>query len=624
MIHGNGPVTMRSRRAAPSLTAGFLALFFAASFLCYGWSSELSIPSYARTEQLERHVRYLASSDLMGRGVDTPGIDLAKEYIGAELKKYGLAPGGDSGTFFQTLEVVSGVTIQDSSALALGEDRRLALGQDWTPLGFSRSTEVQGELVFAGYGITVKDYDYDDYAGLDVKGKIVLVLRYEPPPKDENSPFRKPPRYSNYASLRFKASNARDHGAIGMLLVDLDPARDGNRELMPMRRSLWRSEAGLAAAQVKSSIVDGWLQESGYSLAALKERIDRDETPASIALPGFRVSLNVSLERITKKTANVVGMLLGSDPVLKESAVVIGAHYDHLGLGHYGTRDASTEGQIHHGADDNASGTAVVLEVARRLSAAAQRPPRTVIFALFTGEELGLYGSRHYVNHPPLPLRSTRAMINLDMVGRMKGNEVIASGMDTAQEFRSIVAEAAKKANVDIKASSRRGGGSDHTSFQMKEVPALHFFTGIHKDYHRPSDTWDKLNLEGMARVADLALAAVEEIATGKRPLLFVRAAAPSAPAESREGYGSYLGTIPDFAESEKGVRLAGVQAGSPAARAGLREGDVIIRLAEMPVESLEDLASALRRRKPGEEVPIVILREGRQVTLKAVLRRRG
>jgi Zn-dependent M28 family amino/carboxypeptidase len=323
-----------------------------------------------------------------------------------------------------------------------------------------------------------------------------------------------------------------------------------------------------------------------------------------------------------KPTDNVIGVLPGADARLRKEAVVIGAHYDHIGLGYYGARDASSEGVIHNGADDNASGIAVLLELAKKF--AAQKQPRTLVFVAFTGEELGLFGSRHYVDHPTVPMESTRAMINLDMVGRMRDRRVTVFGTATAKEFEDWVRRAGDGLGLQTATPPGQVGRSDSASFYAKDVPVLHFFTGTHEDYHRPGDDWEKLNVEGMALVSTMVQRTVEKIASAPEPLQFVKGAAGAASVGSGQGYGAYLGTIPDFAEIEKGVRISGVQAGSPAQTAGLKEGDVIIRVAEIEVANLEDLTFVLRQKAAGDTVQIVVLRQGEPVTLHAVLGKRS
>jgi hypothetical protein len=616
---------MLIRQKPPRTKITAVALSLVTLFWLSAWALEIPAPLTPLTDPLREHVRYLASDELMGRAVDTPGIKLARDYIAQQFTRYGLLPGGDNGTYLQSFEVITGVTVKQPTALALDGGPTVPLDEDWTPLGLSASGRVEADIVFAGYGITVKDYGYDDYAGVDAKGKIVLTLRYEPPPKDDKSPFRKPPRYSNHATLRAKIINARDHGAVGMILVDLQPLRDSARELISTRSSYSRGDNSIVAAHVKRQVVEKWLGAQGISLSQLKEKIDRDEKPASIALPVLKVSLAITLEPVRQRTENVIGIVPGSDPNLKDENIVIGAHYDHLGLGHFGTTDSSTEGQIHHGADDNASGTSVLLRVAERVAHSAPKPNRTLIFAAFSGEELGLLGSRHYVDHPTRPLLSTKAMLNLDMVGRLRENRITVFGTHSAKELSETVRDQARSLGVEI-TESDAVGRSDHMSFYNRKIPALHFFTGSHPDYHRPSDTWDKINVEGMAKVSDLVLATALQVANTQKTLNFV--SLPSRPPtderNASRGYGAYLGTIPDFADNVEGVRLAGVTDGSPASVAGLQEGDVIVEFAGSKVKSLEDLAAFLGAKRPGDKVEIVIRRTSQILMVTAVLRSRG
>jgi Zn-dependent M28 family amino/carboxypeptidase len=508
----------RQRRLTAALVLLLLVAFLSP---LGGWSNEIptAAPESSTGEELARHVRTLASEEMMGRGVDTPGIALARDYIALEFKAYGLLPGGDNGSYFQRLDVVTGVEAREPSAASLDKSAGLKLNADWVPLGLSGSGTVEAGLVFAGYGITAKGYDYDDYAGIDVKGRIVLVLRYEPPPKNDNSPFRKFPQASRYATLQAKIANAREHGAAGLILVDLSP-RQGLDELISLGRSLGRSRNDLIAAQVRREVVERRLEAEGLSLGGLKDKIDRDEKPASTAITSVRASLTVKLEKISRTSHNVVAVLPGAGADLKRENIVIGAHYDHIGLGYFGTGNSNTEGRIHHGADDNASGTAVMLSVAARLSRKGERPPRTVVFVAFTGEELGLHGSRYFVDHPPFPTAATKAMINLDMVGRMKDNRVTAASVDSAREFRKYVDRAAGGLAVTMRPG---GGRSDHASFHRKEIPALHLTTGTHPDYHLPSDTWEKLNIQGMVKINDMVFSLARELAAAKEGFTFVK-----------------------------------------------------------------------------------------------------
>lgn len=616
---------MTSRRFPFQSRQLILALLFsfAPLFTLSGWSFQDGQQPITVTEELRHDVQFLASPELTGRGVDTPGIRLARDYLAAEFARAGLRPGGDDGGFFQPFDVAVGVTVNQPSSLTLDQNASLELNKDWIPLGLSKSDNVEGELVFAGYGITAKENGYDDYADVNVKSKIVLILRYEPAPTDEKSPFKTPPEYSVHAALRTKANNARDHGAVGMILVDLNHDNEEQPELLSTRNSLWRGGNSVVAAQVRREVLQKWLDARGVSLRDLKDKIDRTGKPGSMAIPGAMAKLQITLKEDHERAENVVGILPGADPNLRDQRVVIGAHYDHLGFGHFGALDRQAEGKVHPGADDNASGTAVLLELARRMAKLPVKPDRTIVFAAFSGEELGLYGSRHYIESSN-STAAIKAMINLDMVGRLRENRLTVFGARSGENLSDLVTKNARALGLDI-TDSNDVGRSDHMSFYSKKIPVLHFFTGTHGDYHRATDTWDKLNFEGMAKISDLVLVTALEIANRKEPIRFV--SLPSRPSEtagSARGVRVYLGTIPDYGAVATGVRLAGVSSGSPAAQAGLREGDVIVRLGDKDIQNIEDLTDALQAHKSGDQVNLVVLRAGAPITLQATLSSRG
>lgn len=313
---------------------------------------------------------------------------------------------------------------------------------------------------------------------------------------------------------------------------------------------------------------------------------------------------------------NVVGILRGGDPTLADEAVVVGAHYDHLGRGPFGSLEPES-GAVHNGADDNASGVGALLTAAERL--AADPPRRSVVFVAFTGEELGLLGSSRYADAPAVPLERTTAMLNLDMVGRLGADPLIVYGTGTAEEWEGILADANRPLGLSLVFEATGYGPSDHTSFYTRDVPVLHFFTNVHGDYHRPSDDWEKIDVEGVEKVAELVARVVREVADRPQRLTLVEGAGTPARAEG-EGYGAWLGTVPDFTPVERGVRLAGVAEGSPAERAGVRRGDVLVGLGEHEVGDLYDFTAALRASRPGEEVELRLLRDGTELVLRATL----
>lgn len=317
---------------------------------------------------------------------------------------------------------------------------------------------------------------------------------------------------------------------------------------------------------------------------------------------------------------NVVGVLEGADPDLRDRAVVVGAHYDHLGHGGFGSVHPEDHGQIHNGADDNASGVAALIEVARALTS-GPRPDRTVVFVAFTGEEYGLLGSSAYVKDPVVPLERTDAMLNMDMVGRLGSDPLIVYGTGTADEWEEILGSEASEGGIELSMGQEGFGPSDHTSFYARDIPVLHFFTNVHGDYHRPSDDWQKIDAQGLDRVAGLVSDVARRVASRSGPLtLREGAGAPPSGGDEGGGYGAYLGTIPDFAPVDRGVRLSGVSVGSPAERAGLRQGDVIVGFDGEEVADLYALTDALRAHAAGDTVDVTVLREGEERTLTAVL----
>jgi len=322
-------------------------------------------------------------------------------------------------------------------------------------------------------------------------------------------------------------------------------------------------------------------------------------------------------------TQNVAAVVRGSDPALRDEYVILGAHFDHLGRSAFGALDPDAVNAIHNGADDNASGTAAVIELARLLR--RNPPKRSVMFVTFSGEELGLLGSQYFVDHPPVPLEKVGAMLNFDMVGRMQEDRLIVYGVATAQELNDIVAKANAAAPLRLTATGDGFGASDHSSFYAKNLPVLHFFTNVHEDYHKATDDVDKINALGIARVVALAERVTRAIADRPQPLTFVRAVAAAPSMSTRENTSAYLGSIPDMGATEvKGVRLTGVRAESPADKAGLKAGDVIVEFAGKPVNDLYAYTDALYAQSPGDTVDVVVLRGAERMTVKVTLGRRN
>lgn len=566
------------------------------------------------------HVKFLASPELEGRGAGTAGLEKAARYIAEQFRALGLSP--PAGDYLQPFPVTTNARPgpRNSFTFRLGEqERSLKINQDFVPFNFSTTATVSGRVVFAGYGITAPEYNYDDYAGLDVKGKFVLVLRHEPQESDENSPFAGK-LLTAHAQFWSKAVNAKQRGAVGVILVHDRANHPGEgEELEKFGRTAGPAEAGIVFVQVRSEIAESWLAAVGRKLEQVQAEIDRELKPRSFELPADLVlTVAADIQRDVRTVHNVAGYLPGETA----EYVVIGAHYDHLGLGEQFSLAPGEAGKPHLGADDNASGTAGVLELARWLSGLPKQK-RGVLFLCFAGEELGLLGSRYWVDHPRLPLENAVAMINLDMIGRVREGKVYVGGASSGSNFRELLARLLPRHKLAADLSgSFDAGSSDHTSFMSKRIPSLFFFSGLHADYHRPSDTWDKINAEGavelLRAVGDVVLALLND---PERPR-FVGQAAPAAPGGGR-GYGAWFGSVPDFAENPKGLRFADVREGSPAHKAGLRAGDILTEFDGKPVQNLYDFTYALRSKKPGEEVRVKVLRGEEVIETRVVLGQR-
>ena len=450
-------------------------------------------------------VRTLSDDSMEGRGIGTAGIARAASWIEARLREAGLRPGFGA-SYRQPFRIKTGVALLDGNSLAStttmvgpggGGTHGAGWGLDyWTPLGFSSPGSFEGQLVFAGYGIEAPPIGYQELDGLDLKGKVVLMLRYEPQERDDASPFdgRKPSRWS---ATRYKVHQARERGAAAVIFVTGPVQDEGNDKIPVLRNDGPESPAGIPVIQVKTSIAKRWLSAAGINLDAFQEDVDRDLKPRSQVVQEVRIKGNVALETAWADAENVAGVLPGRGALASE-VVVVGAHYDHLGIG--GDRSMRpNERAIHNGADDNASGVAAVLLAAQRATEFLADAPsrRTIVFALFSGEEVGLAGSAHMVENFPYPLKSVVGMINLDMVGHLRDGKLAALGAETAVEWSGAIKAISAPLGLDVATSGDGYGPSDQTSFYAAQIPVVHFFTGTHDLYHTPDDDAPAINAEG-------------------------------------------------------------------------------------------------------------------------------
>ncbi len=587
--------------------------------------------------RLRADVEWLAAAEREGRGPGTAGIEATADWVAEKFAEIGLTTPGERQGPFQpfelTLEAKLGPSEENTAELVGPPDpsgaRRLIpleVGRDFTPLAIGASGSFDLPLVFAGYGITAPSEKYDDYAALvadaTAKGAAVIVLRQEPQKNDPHGAFEGN-QTSEHSALTRKAANASEHEA--GLVVFCNDEDEGGDVLMKFNRAGEGSDSRtMPILHLRRSLIGDITKSSmGQSLTEIQQGIDEALTPASSSLNGWRIRGRTSIKRSKTKARNVLGLLAGTGreatpdgaAIPARETVVVGAHYDHLG--HGGTASAAPgERAIHHGADDNASGTALLLEVARRLAATGPLP-RNVLFIAFSGEERGLLGSAHYTANPVLPLPDTVAMVNFDMVGRLENNKMIIYGTGTATSFDAMVDRLVAEHAFDVAKEPGGFGPSDHASFYAKKIPVFHVFTGTHADYHRPTDTADKINYEGLARLAGLATDMVREIAEAPERPDYVEIASPQF---ARGGERPYFGSIPEFGKPGDGYAISGVSKDSPAARGGLQGGDRIVRLGASAITNLEDFDSALRKHKGGDTVPVMVIRDGTEVTLDVTL----
>jgi len=585
------------------------------------------------------NIKYLASPELKGRESGSPELERAAQYIASQFKADGLKP-LDGKSYLQPFEITTSAKLGKGNRLEIAAGpnaESLESGKEFIPINFSAHGSAAGGLVFAGYGITAPEYNYDDYAGLDVKGKFVIVLAHEPQEYDEKSVFQGK-IYTTHAEEYSKAANARKHGAAGVILVwdsvnhlTSGPQGQAEKEVMePFGSTTGPTDAGILFVQVKEEEVASWLSAGGKNLAEIERGINADLKPRSFAIRGIEVRETVDVERVVKTVHNVVGYLPGET----DEYVIIGAHYDHLGLGGQFSLDPSVTGAVHPGADDNASGTSGVIELARHFSA-LPKMKRGIVFITFAGEELGLLGSNFYANHPELPLEKAVAMINMDMIGRVREGKLYIGGIATGTTLRADLDSVTPHfADLHIDFSDNSGyGASDHTNFTAKQIPVLFFFSGLHGDYHKASDTWDKIEAKPAVEVLQLVSEVAAKLDSDETRPQFVRVEEKSNPhdglagsvagpvtASSGSGYGAYFGSIPDFAEPPRGVRFADVTPGSPAGKAGLKGGDILIRFGTDEIKNLYDFTYALRAHKAGEEVEVEVLRDNKSMTAKVTL----
>ena len=574
-------------------------------------ANEATTPTGTSPEICEEDCRarlaWFASDAMRGRDTISPEAIVASDYIAKCWAEAGLLPKGTDG-WFQPF-VVAQPVLEKGNALSVqvGDEAPVsyAVEKDWNPFSLSPRKRASGPVVFCGYGIRAPQRKYDDYAGVDVKGKIVLIFRKNPGWRE----FR-------HAAFTRKLQVAHKQGAAAVLLCNNPDTTKGKED----RLGHWSAGLGPPAgsgpipyAFVSQDVARKLIAPMNTALEDLEARL-RKEGPQSAALQGVSATVQTAMSATKDENArNVIGFLPGRDPEVSDEVVVLGAHYDHVGLGLFGsTGGPAAAGKIHNGADDNGSGTVSILELAEWFAVPQNRPRRSLLFIAFTGEERGLLGSKHYVENPTIPLEDTVGMVNLDMVGRANKGRLQVGGVGTAKGLKDIVARANATHRLQCQWDPGGLAPTDSTSFFRKRIPVLFFFTMTHEDYHKPTDDVELINFADMTRICHLVRDTTHVIAEREERLVFTRPPTPPRPPRM----GVQIAQEPN----SFGVPLAGVVANGPAAKAGIEAGDVIIALAGQATKDRQGLMQVLRKLKPGKPVGIQIRRGDETLTRKIVL----
>ena len=593
-------------------------------------SSQATLSSGVSVDKLKEHVTFLASDDLEGRRTGSKGIRKAADYILKYLARAGLQPlGSKQDSFNHMFEFTGGVElVKHENRMILrghtGEDQAFELGKDFRPLAFSANGVIEGEVVFAGYGLTKPGelgVGYNSYGDIDVKDKIVMVLRYVP----EDISVDRRQKLNRYAGLRYKALIARNNGAKALLVVT-GPNSPNPGALAKLSFDSSMAGAGIPVISISGEVGNSLVQFYGKSLKQLQSSLDKENPHAvhKLSLPGIVLSIKTSLKRIRQKDSNLVAVLPPVGPATANKPteyVMLGAHYDHLGRGETGGFGVKgEEGMVHNGADDNASGVASLLEMASSLAKRREARPeefqRGVIFSFWSGEELGLIGSARYAAKPTVNLSNVVAYLNFDMVGRLRDNKLTLQGVGSSSAWKKLIERQNVLAGFDLTLQQDPYLPTDTTSFYPKGIPVLAWFTGSHKEYHRPGDDTHTLNFEGLERITKFAGNIVRDLAAGGDRPDYLKVEKTDQ-GGSRDTIRVYLGTIPDYAsEDVKGVLLSDVRGGGPADKAGLKGGDIIVHFAGKDITNIYDYTYAIDAVKVGKQVGIEVLRKGKRVKL--------
>jgi len=562
--------------------------------------AQVTLTSEITQPDLKKHLGILASDSLGGRFPGSYGGNAASKYIASSFKSAGLMLYNKTG--FQPFEVLTNQEPGKNNMLQVSK-KRFKMHSDFLPFPFSSNGTVKAEIVFAGYGLEVKtdSFEWADYANVDVKGKVVLLLRGTPEAEKYQQLF------SSYSDDIVKSIIARDKGAVGVLFVS-GKKYDEKEPLVEM--NLRESAAGIPVFHIKREVANAILPKE-QNIETLENQVQTK--PLSFAIKN-QVSLTSQIIKHNAQTSNVIGIVYAPDTTLVKSYVVVGAHYDHLGMGGPGSSSRRQDTTaVHNGADDNASGVSAILEVAAKLSQVKGNLKQNVIFVAFGAEEMGILGSKFFLDHPIVPVSSIKAMINLDMVGRLREDTMLqVNGTGTSKEAVDLIINTNKTYNFSLRMSAEGYGPSDHAAFYSKNIPVFYLSTGAHADYHTPIDDSEKINFPGLEKVSLFTFDLLTKLAYSDSRLSFQEAGPQQASSGGRR-YKITLGIMPDVnATTDNGLLVEFVTKGKPAYNGGMLKGDIITSVDGKPVKNIQDYMVRLSQLKAGKSVHVEVLRNGK------------
>lgn len=564
-------------------------------------------------DEITGHISFLASDSLKGRKPGTLESKVAADYIRNRLADAGLHLIDEDG--FQYFELVTGVKMGEQNRMNIN-GMKLEIGEEYTPLSFSENATVTAPAVFVGYGFDIinDSVQWNDYASLDVDGKWAVMFRGAPDAGDPTGKFR------GNVKERMKVMMAKDHGAAGVILINA-PSADQDDKLMHVQYDKSPATAGIPVIQMKYGILDSLMKTFGMNLKNVAVSIKSGMSPFVFSIP-YVFSVQTDVIHQKARTQNVVAMLEGDHRELREEIIVIGAHYDHLGMGGPGSGSRALDTiAVHYGADDNASGVAGVIELAEYLALADNQPDRSIVFIAFGAEEMGLVGSKYFVENPPVDLDNVVAMINFDMIGRLKEDKSIAiGGTGTSEETEDILDQLKARTSLKLNYSKEGYGPSDHAAFYTAGIPVFFISTGAHSDYHTPMDRAEFINATGQVEVLEFTAGLIGELASRDERLAF-KEAGPTSRSRSGYSFKVTLGIMPDFTgSSNDGLRVDAVRPDGPAHRGGMKKGDRIVAMDGKPVENIYDYMGRLKQFESGQTITVDVIRNGKKEVLLITL----